>query len=155
MRIVPIEDIAGMVGTEVGRSEWLTIDQDRISQFAEATLDRQWIHIDPEAAARGPYGATIAHGFLTLSLLPYLGASSSVAPEGMAMAINYGSDKVRFLNPVVVGSRVRSVTTLKDFTERSPGRYLATNHVVVEIEGEDTPALIADTLTLYVMKEAQ
>ncbi|MCZ7533465.1 MAG: MaoC family dehydratase [Acidimicrobiia bacterium] len=155
MSIVPIKDIAGMVGTEVGRSEWLTIDQDRISQFAEATLDRQWIHIDPEAAARGPYGATIAHGFLTLSLLPYLGASSSVAPEGMAMAINYGSDKVRFLNPVVVGSRVRSVTTLKDFTERSPGRYLATNHVVVEIEGEDTPALIADTLTLYVMKEAQ
>lgn len=155
MSIVPIEDIAGMVGTEVGRSEWLTIDQDRISQFADATLDHQWIHIDPEAAAKGPFGATIAHGFLTLALLPYLGASSSVGPEGMAMAINYGSDKVRFLNPVVVGSRVRSVTTLKDFTERSPGRYLATNNVVVEIEGEETPALIADTLTLFVMKEAQ
>lgn len=152
MRIVPIEDIVGMVGTEVGRSEWLTIDQDRISQFADATLDHQWIHIDPETAAKGPYGATIAHGYLTLALLPYLGTSSAVGPEGMTMAINYGSDKVRFLNPVVVGSRIRSVTTLKDFTERGPGRYLSTNNVVIEIDGVDTPALIADTLTLFVME---
>lgn len=152
MRVIPVEEILAMVGTEVGRSDWLTIDQDRISQFADATLDHQWIHVDPKAAARGPYGATIAHGFLTLSLLPHLGRSALVAPEGMMMAINYGSDRVRFLTPVVVGSRIRSVTTLKAFVPRGPDRYLSTTNVVVEIEGEDTPALIADRLTLFVMR---
>lgn len=152
MRAVPVEDLVAMVGTEVGRSGWLTIDQDRIAQFADATLDHQWIHVDPEAAASGPYGATIAHGFLTLSLIPHLGRATSVVPEGMTMAINYGSDRVRFLTPVVVGSRIRSITTLKEFVPKGPNRYLATTHVVVEIEGEDTPALVADRLTLFVME---
>lgn len=153
MRVVPIEEIESYLGQETHRSDWFTVDQDRINAFADTTLDHQWIHVDIEAAKAGPFGSTIAHGFLTLSLLPHLGAGSLVVPEGVVMAINYGTDKVRFLNPVTVGSRVRLVSTFKDFSEKSPGRYLISQGVVIEIEGSDTPALIADTLTLVVMGE--
>lgn len=151
MRVVPFDEIESYLGQETHRSDWFTIDQDRIEAFADATLDHQWIHVDEEAAAAGPFGSTIAHGFLTLSLLPHLGAGSLVVPEGVAMAINYGSDKVRFLNPVTVGSRVRLTSTFESFTEKSPGRYLVGQHVVIDIEGSETPALVADTLTLVVM----
>ncbi len=153
MRVVPLDEIESYLGQETHRSAWFTIDQDRVDAFADATLDHQWIHVDRDAAAAGPFGSTIAHGFLTLSLLVHLGEGSLVVPEGVAMMINYGTDKVRFLNPVKVGSRVRLISTFAAFTERSPGRYLAAQHVVVEIEGEETPALVADTLTLVVMDD--
>ncbi len=148
MRVVPLERIADHIGEETGRSEWFTVDQDRISAFADATLDHQWIHIDEEAAARGPFGSTIAHGFLSLSLIPYLASGGVIVPEGVELAINYGLDKVRFLAPVAVGSRVRAVSTFTDFTERGEGRYLIAQTVVIEIQGSETPALVAETLTL-------
>lgn len=151
MKVVPVDELAAHVGTETGRSDWFTIEQDRIDAFAEATEDRQWIHVDREAAAAGPFGTTIAHGFLTLSLLSYLSTMSSIMPAGAGMLINYGSDKVRYLAPVRAGSRIRTVSTLADVTEKSPGRLLLTSNVVVEIEGEERPALVADVLTLAVM----
>lgn len=151
MQVVPVDELAHHVGTETGRSEWFVVDQDRIDAFAEATEDRQWIHVDREAAAKGPFGATIAHGFLTLSLLSHLSTEASMVPQGAAMLINYGSDRVRYLNPVKVGSRIRSISTLKDVVEKSPGQILLTANVVVEIEGEERPALVADILTLAIM----
>ena len=154
MQFVPLEELADHVGKETGASDWFEIDQDRVNTFAEVTEDRQWIHVDQEAAAQGPFGGTIAHGFLTLSLLSHLNTFNAVMPQGAAMLINYGSDKVRFINPVKVGSRIRSVGTLKDVSERAPGQVLITTSVVVEIEGEDKPALIADTLTLAIMGPA-
>jgi acyl dehydratase len=151
VQFVPVGSLADYIGQETGRSEWFEIDQDRISKFADVTEDRQWIHVDPDAAALGPFGSTIAHGFLTLSLLSYLTTSTSVMPEGAAMYVNYGSDKVRFINPVTVGSRIRVIATLEDVTEKSPGQILLTSNVVVEIDGEDKPALVADLLTLAIM----
>lgn len=151
MKFVPLEELSEYVGKETGASDWFAIDQNRVDAFAEVTEDRQWIHVDQDAAAQGPFGGTIAHGFLTLSLLSYLNTFNAVMPQGAAMLINYGSDKVRFINPVKVGSRIRSVGTLKDISERAPGQVLITTSVVVEIEGEDKPALVADTLTLAIM----
>lgn len=151
MKLVPPGELGDWVGKETGTSDWFTIDQDRITAFAEATEDRQWIHVDPDAAAAGPFGATIAHGYLTLSLLSHLTFEGAVFPEGAAMFINYGSDKVRYLNPVTVGSRIRAVSTLSSVTEKGPGRILITNNVVVEIEGVETPALVADVLTLAIL----
>lgn len=153
MRVVPFEQITDHIGHETGRSDWFTVDQERITAFADATLDHQWIHVDESAAARGPFGSTIAHGFLSLSLIPYLASGDVVVPEGVEMAINYGLDKVRFLAPVTVGSRVRAVSTFTDFTERGPNRYLISQNIVIEIEGSETPALVADTLTLIVMAQ--
>jgi len=154
MKTVPLDKLDEYVGTETGRSDWFQIDQDRINQFADATNDRQWIHVDEAAAAQGPFGSTIAHGFLTMSLLSYLTMSAMVVPEGAVMFINYGSDKVRFLTPVKVGSKIRAISTLKGVREKSPGQYLLTSSVVVEIEGSGTPALVADLLTLVIMAPA-
>ena len=154
MQVVPADELVQHVGTETGRSGWFTIDQDRIDAFAEATEDRQWIHVDREAAENGPFGTTIAHGFLTLSLLSHLSTEAAIMPQGAVMLINYGSDKVRYLNPVKVGSRVRSISTLKDVAEKSPGQILLTSNVVVEIEGEERPALVADLLTLAIIAPA-
>lgn len=152
MKTAALDQIPDMIGTEVNRSDWFTIDQDRIDAFADATGDHQWIHVDEDRAAEGPFGTTIAHGFLTLSLLPHLASNGIVVPDGVAMAINYGTDKVRFLNPVVVGSRIRMISVLSGFDEKSPGRYLESTEVTVEIENEDTPAMVASTLTLLVMQ---
>lgn len=151
MPVVPVDELEQHVGTETGRSDWFTVDQGRIDAFAEVTEDRQWIHLDPEAAAAGPFGGTIAHGFLTLSLVSHLSTDAAVVPEGAAMLINYGSDRIRYLNPVKVDSRIRTVSTLKEVTEKAPGQILLTSNVVVEIEGEDRPALVADILTLAIL----
>ncbi len=151
MRIVPVDELSNHVGTETGRSEWFTIDQDRIDRFAESTNDHQWIHVDPEAAAQGPFGTTIAHGFLTLSLLSYLSSEAMVLPDGAVMYLNYGTDKVRFLTPVTVGSSIRAISVLKAVREKSPGQILLTTTVTVEIEGSEKPALVADLLTLAFM----
>ena len=151
MPAVPIEELKTRVGEETGKSDWFTINQERINTFADATMDHQWIHVDPDSAAQGPFGATIAHGFLTQSLLSFLTLESMLLPDGAVMYINYGSDKVRFLNPVKVDSRIRSVCTLMAVKEKAPGQILITNGVTVEIEGEDKPALVAELLTLAIM----
>ncbi len=155
MPFIPAAELAGHVGEETGRSDWFTIDQERIDKFADATMDHQWIHVDPDSAAQGPFGKTIAHGFLTQSLLSYLTSGSTLLPDGAVMYINYGSDKVRFLNPVTVDSRIRTVSVLKDVREKSPGQLLITNSVTIEIEGEEKPALIAEILMLAIMGQAE
>jgi acyl dehydratase len=138
-----LDQIRGRIGEEVGVSDWLTIDQARIDSFAEATEDRQFIHTDPAAAARTMFGGTIAHGFLTLSLLSRMGAQAMLLPESAKMAVNYGFDRIRFLAPVRSGSRVRGRFTLDSVEEKAPGQILMRHNVTVEIEGEDKPALTA------------
>ncbi|MYD41617.1 MAG: MaoC family dehydratase [Acidimicrobiia bacterium] len=150
-KALTVADLKGMVGSEIGVSEWFTVSQDRIDAFADATLDHQFIHTDPaRAAAESPFGVTIAHGFLTLSLLPHLGSGIKLLPEGAKVEINYGTDKVRFLAPVPVNSRIRARVALSEVTERRPSQYLIKRTVTVEIEGADRPALVAETLTLAI-----
>ena len=148
MPVVSLEEIRAHVGEEIGVSSWLTVDQERIDAFAEATEDRQFIHTDPVAAAQTPFGATIAHGFLSLSLLSRMGSEIFLAPEGVKMALNYGLDRVRFLAPVRAGKRVRGRFTLDSVEEKAPGQILFRYTVTVEIEGEDKPALTAQWLGL-------
>ncbi len=149
MQIIPAEELASRIGEETGVSDWLTIDQERINAFADATMDHQFIHVDSEAAAQTPFGSTIAHGFLTLSLTTPMLMASMVAPDRMVMAVNYGTDKLRFIEPVKVGSRIRGRARLVEVTEKGPGRWLLKNEVTVEIEGADRPALIVEALTLF------
>jgi len=144
MPVASIEEIRGRIGSEVGVSDWIIVDQARIDAFADVTEDHQFIHIDPEAAAKTPFGGTIAHGFLTLSLLSRFAADAMLRPDGIKMGVNYGFEKVRFLAPVRSGKRVRGRFTLASFEEKRPGQYQFTHTVTVAIEGEDNPALIAD-----------
>jgi len=139
------EDVRAAEGGELGSSDWLTITQEQINTFADATLDHQWIHVDADRAAQGPFGAPIAHGFLTLSLLSALNAQI-YGFDNVKMGINYGLNKVRFPSPVRVGSRVRSRARLAEVTEISGGVQL-TVESTVEIEGEDKPACVAEGLT--------
>ena len=148
MPIATIEQIRSRIGEEVGASGWIAIDQARIDAFAEATEDRQFIHVDPAAAADGPFGGTIAHGFLLLSLLPRMGAEAMLIPEGMKVGINYGLDRARFLAPVRSGRRVRGRFSLDSVEEKAPGQWLLRHNVSVEIEDEEKPALAALWLTL-------
>ena len=151
MRTVPAAELADHVGEELGITEWLTIDQDRIDAFADATLDHQFIHVDPELAKQTPWGTTIAHGFLTLSLLSHFQFATMLAPENMVMAVNYGIDRVRFLEPVRVGSRVRARSRLVEVTEKGAGRWLLKMETAIEIEGIDKPALVAEPLTMFII----
>ena len=148
---IKVEDMPTLVGRELEPSPWIEITQERVNQFAEATNDFQFIHIDPEKAAQTPFGGPIAHGFLSLSLLSYLNSQSAVFPENMVMSINYGSDKIRYLMPVRVGKRIRSHQKVLEVTEKKPGQWLVKNEVSVEIEGEDTPALVAEILAMFVV----
>ncbi len=152
-KTIKAEDLPGLVGTELEPSPWIEITQERVNQFAEATNDHQFIHIDPEKAAQTPFGGPIAHGFLSLSLLSYLNAQNAVLPENLLMGLNYGSDKVRYLMPVRVGKRIRSRQTVLEVTEKNPGQWLIKNAVTVEIEGEETPALVAEILSMMVLGE--
>ena len=151
MPVATLDDIHLRVGQETGVSSWIAVDQDRIDAFAEATDDRQFIHIDPAAAAATPFGGTIAHGFLTLSLLSRMGAEAMLLPDSLKMAINYGLEEVRFLAPVRAGKRVRGRFALDSVDEKGPGRILMRHRVTVEIEGEDKPALTALWLGLMVV----
>ena len=151
MPVASLDDIRSRIGQETGVSSWIAVDQDRIDAFAEATDDRQFIHIDPAAAAQTPFGGTIAHGFLTLSLLSRMGAEAMLLPDSLKMAINYGLEEVRFLAPVRAGKRVRGRFTLDSVDEKGPGRILMRHRVTVEIEGEDKPALTALWLGLMVV----
>ena len=137
-------ELVAAVGTLIGTGDWITVDQQRIDLFAEATGDHQWIHVDPERAAEGPFGGTIAHGFLTLSLIPVL-VQDVYRTEGVRMGVNYGLNKVRFPSPVRSGSRVRaSVTVLS--ADEVPGGHQITTQVTVEIEGGAKPACVAETV---------
>ena len=139
------------IGKEVGVSEWMTVDQERINQFADATGDHQYIHVDPERAAQTPFGTTIAHGFLTMSLMVEMGYEGSTKLENSVMGINYGFDKLRFINPVKVDSRIRGRFQLIGAEEKNPNQWLLKHAVTVEIEGEDKPALIAEWLGMTVV----
>lgn len=143
MPVASLDEIRSRVGQEVGVSGWILIDQARIDAFAEATEDRQFIHVDPEAAAQTPFGGTIAHGFLSLSLLSRMGAEAMMLPDGLKMALNYGFDRVRFLAPVRSGKRIRGRFTLDSVEEKAPGQWLLRHSVTVEIEAEDKPAVTA------------
>ena len=135
-------------GEEIGASEWHEISQEQINAFANATGDHQWIHVDPDRAAAGPFGHTIAHGFLTLSMLPVLGGETYHI-EGLAMAVNYGLDRVRFPAPVPVGARIRATTVLRETKQTSLG-VLSYCRVTVHAEGHEKAVCVADTVTLYV-----
>ena len=148
MPVATLDQIRARIGEEVGVSSWLGIDQPRSDAFAEATEDRQFIHVDSAAAAQTPFGGTIAHGFLTLSLLSRMGAEAMLLPDRLKMAVNYGFDRVRFLSPVKSGKRVRGRFVLDSVEEKAPGQYLLRHTVTVEIEGEDKPALTASWLGL-------
>ncbi len=148
MPFVPVAELKDHVGKELGKSEWLSIDQERINQFAECTGDHQFIHVDPEKAKQTPFGTTIAHGFLSLSLVPMLMEKIMIMPQGLKMAVNYGLDSVRFIQPVKVDSRVRLVVTLVDANEKNPGQWLLKARAVLEIEGQEKPAYIAEPLSL-------
>jgi acyl dehydratase len=150
MPVASLDDIRSRLGAEIGVSNWLTVNQERIHAFAEATEDRQYIHTDPDAAAQTVFGGTIAHGFLTLSLLSRMAAEAMLIPDGVKMAVNYGLDRVRFLAPVKSGRRVRGRFTLDSIDEKAPGQLLLRHTVTVEIEGEDKPALTAQWLGLII-----
>lgn len=146
-----VEQLQDYIGKEVGLSEWMLVDQERINQFAEATGDHQYIHVDPERAAETPFGTTIAHGFLTMSLMVLMGYEGSTKLENAVMGINYGFDKLRFINPVKVNSRIRGRFQLLSAEEKKPNHYLLKHAVTVEIEGEEKPALIAEWLGMTVV----
>ncbi|MEU1280476.1 MaoC family dehydratase [Streptomyces sp. NPDC005805] len=141
------EELRAGVGGQLGHSEWLEVDQKRIDLFAEATGDHQWIHVDPERAKTGPFGTTIAHGYLTLSLLPIL-VPQVLRVEGVKMGLNYGCNKVRFPAPVPVGSRLRASAVLQDVTEAGGGVQV-TALVTIEREGGDKPVCVAESVSRY------
>ena len=143
-----LRKLKAMVGREVGLSDWLVVTQERIDAFAAASGDRQWIHVDPERAARSPLGGTVAHGFLLLSLVPYFNFTNEVFSGRFRMAVNYGLDRVRFPHPVRAGSRVRNRALLKKIEKRGFRRVLVTVENTVEIEGLEKPAMVADVLAL-------
>ena len=143
--------MAAMAGQPLGTSGWVGVTQDMVNTFAECTGDRQWIHVDVERARReSPFGGPVAHGYLTLSLLAPLSMDMDMTPEGTAAVMNYGLNKVRFLAPVPVGARVRLHVVLKSLEEKAPGQHLMTAENTVEIEGSDKPALVAETLAMFV-----
>ena len=148
MPVTSLDEIRAKVGHPVGVSGWIEVGQDRIDQFADATDDHQFIHVDPAAAAAVGFGGTIAHGFLSLSLLSRMAADVMLIPDTTKMAVNYGLDRVRFLAPVKSGKRVRGHFTLESATEKAPGQLLLKHHVTVEIEGDEKPALTAEWLGL-------
>lgn len=152
MPTVPKEELKEYIDKPLEPSEWVLIDQDRIDSFADATLDHQYIHVDKEKAAQTPFGGTIAHGYLTMSLISHFLPECSVQPLGTVMGINYGSDMMRFLQPVPVGSEVRGSATLKEVTEKAPGQLLLKNEIEVQIRGEDKPALVAEVLSLFIVQ---
>lgn len=148
MRYVSADQLAGFVGQGLGPSDWLTIDQGRIDLFAEATGDHQFIHVDPARAAATPYGGTIAHGLLILSLIPHLMEGIMVMPQGLARVINYGLENVRYLQPVPVNARIRLHATLLEVSEKRAGQWLLRARTTLEIQGAEKPALVAEPLFL-------
>jgi acyl dehydratase len=143
-----VDELAASKGQPIGDSEWVTITQESVNLFADATGDHQWIHVDPDKAAKGPFGTTIAHGYMTLSLLPQL-FQTMYRVEGIKMAVNYGLNKVRFPAPVPVGSKVRARGSVVDVQDLGDGAYQVTMSATVEVEGADKPACVAESLLRY------
>ena len=152
MKVINPSEIDSVIGTVVGVSDWVLIDQDRINKFADATMDHQFIHVDPEQATP-VFGSTIAHGFLSLSLVAGIPFDQEIGLvlEGTKMGLNYGLDKVRFLSPVPVDSKVRIRMKCIDISEKNPGQYLAKTEVTMEIKGVEKPAFVAETLSMFVL----
>jgi len=148
---ISVEDFKNSAGTELGPSDWMLIDQERINRFANATDDHQFIHVDPEKAAATPFGTTIAHGFLSLSVIPHMLAQIMPIPDGIVMGINYGIDKARFSHPVKVDSKLRAHAKIEKVSARSDGQFMVKTRVTLEIEKIERPALIAHILSLYVV----
>ena len=144
---IPLDELAAHVGEHLGYSDYRVVSQDQVDRFADATGDHQWIHVDPERAGAGPFGGTIAHGYLTLSLVPVL-VGSLLRVEGVSMGVNYGSNRVRFTSPVRVGSEVRAGATLASVDEVAGGVQVALE-VTVEVRGQEKPACVAETLTRF------
>lgn len=151
MQVVPKEKLADTIGTRFEPGPWVEIDQARINSFADCTEDHQFIHVDEEKARHTPFGGTIAHGFLTLSMLVKMVQDVGVTPENVVMGVNYGFDKIRFLAPVRAGKRVRANVEVLDVTPKDANRFLIKQGISVEIEGEETPALVAEWLTMVVV----
>ena len=150
--VINASQLSDFIGKEVGLTDWIVVDQERINQFADATGDHQYIHLDAERAAQTPFGTTIAHGFLTLSLLSMLsGMGGGLKLENTVMGINYGLDKVRFLNPVKSGAKIRARFVLTSAEEKKPGSFLLKHDVTVKIDGEEKPELIADWLSMTIV----
>ena len=143
MKTIKRQDIAQYQNVELESSEWHTVTQEQINQFADCTLDHQFIHIDPEKAGQTPFGGTIAHGFLTLSMLSHFSEQFALVIEGTYMGVNYGFDSVRFISPVKVGKKIRAHAKSLDIVEKRPGQFMSRTEVTVEIEGEEKPALKA------------
>ncbi|MFT5500191.1 MAG: acyl dehydratase [Woeseiaceae bacterium] len=148
---VPLQEIAGYINKPMDATAWVKIDQDRINGFADVTMDHQFIHVDEELAAQTPFGTTIAHGYLTLSMISHFLGECGVGPENALMAINYGSDKVRFLQPVPVNSEIRAQSTLLEVSDKAPGQLLTKTRVNIEIRGQEKPALVAEILSLFIL----
>jgi acyl dehydratase len=146
MQMLSPEAAKALIGTDLGASDWYLIDQDMVNRFADLTNDHQFIHVNPEAAKMTPFGGTIVHGFFTLSMLAGLQPEGAIVLEGIKMGVNYGCDRIRFLEPVPVGSRIRARHKLKAVDDKGGGRWLLTSEVTIEIEGKEKPALIADWL---------
>lgn len=151
MLTLPAERLHEYIDRELDPSGWLTIDQSRITAFADTTLDHQFIHVDEAKAAQTPFGSTIAHGYLTLSLISHFLAECGIGPENPAMGLNYGSDRVRFLQPVKVNDRIRARAMLKSVDDSNPGRVLIKTQFTIDIEGQEKPALVAEILSLFIM----
>jgi acyl dehydratase len=143
-----LKDMGEFIGKEIFLSDWAQVTQDQINQFADSTKDHQWIHVDEVKAAKGPFGKTIAHGFLTLSHLPFFGYQVPLKMEGSQMLINYGLDKVRFINPVMSGAKIRDRIVLSALEEKPGNRLLMTQTHTIEIEGQEKPACVAEALTM-------
>lgn len=152
MPTVAKESLQDYVNQALEPSSWVRIDQDMINRFADATMDHQFIHVDEERAAKTPFGSTIAHGYLTMSLISHFLGECAVRPENTVMAINYGSDRVRFLQPVKVGSEIRARPRLLSVTEKVPGQVLTKTEVAIELKGEEKPALVAEILSLFMLR---
>jgi acyl dehydratase len=150
-QLIKKSEIEQYVGHICEPTDWFKVTQEQVNVFADCTLDRQFIHVDPEAAAKSPFGGTIAHGFLTLSMLAYFSQSFSLSIEGSYMGVNKGFDKVRFVAPVPVGSRIRCHTTVAEINQKKPGQYDFKMDISVEIEGGDKPALVAEWLSVQMV----
>lgn len=150
VKVISKEEASNFSGYQAEPTDWHNVTQDQINQFADCTLDHQFIHVDPEAAKNGPFGTTIAHGFLSLSMLSHFAESYSLLIDGAHTFINYGFDKVRFLTPVKVDGNIRAVANVVDITEKKPGQFVVKTQVTVEIEGETKPALVAEWISMQI-----
>jgi acyl dehydratase len=152
MKAINKNDLKNAVNAETITTDWFEVKQEQINMFADCTLDQQFIHVDPEAAAKSPFGSTIAHGFLSLSMLSHFAETFGTTIEGAYMGVNYGFDKVRFISPVKVNSKIRASAKLTAAIEKKPGQFMLTTDVTVEIEGSDKPALKAQWITMQMVK---